>query len=117
MPARVVAAHPRVDAVRGCVALLRGPLVYCLEQADLPDDVLVEDVTLDATAPVDPAPGDLAPVVLRARGSHRPSGRAPLYGPPGADGPGTPITLTAIPYFLWANRTPGAMRVWIPQVS
>jgi DUF1680 family protein len=27
MPVRLIAAHPRVDAVRGCVALARGPLV------------------------------------------------------------------------------------------
>ena len=25
-----------------------------------------------------------------------------------------PFTLTAIPYFLWGNRNPGPMRVWIP---
>ncbi|GAA3382134.1 glycoside hydrolase family 127 protein [Cryptosporangium minutisporangium] len=116
MPARVVAAHPRVDAVRGCAALLRGPLVYCLEQTDLPDDVLVDDVRLDATAPVDAVPGEIAPIVLTARGTHHDPGDAPLYGPPAA-ATGTPIPLTAVPYFLWANRTPGAMRVWIPRVS
>jgi DUF1680 family protein len=27
---------------------------------------------------------------------------------------GEPLELTAIPYFLWGNRTPGPMRVWIP---
>jgi DUF1680 family protein len=26
-----------------------------------------------------------------------------------------PVTLTAIPYFAWSNRGPGAMRVWIPR--
>jgi len=26
-----------------------------------------------------------------------------------------PVALTAIPYFAWANREPGAMRVWIPR--
>ena len=24
-----------------------------------------------------------------------------------------PATLTAIPYYLWANREPGAMAVWL----
>ncbi|SHM53046.1 glycoside hydrolase family 127 protein [Cryptosporangium aurantiacum] len=114
MPARVVAGHPRVDAVRGCAALLRGPLVYCLEQADLPDDVLVDDVTLDARAAVDVGAGDLAPVVLRVAGTHRDPAGTPLYEPLAASAPGTPIALTAVPYFLWANRSPGAMRVWIP---
>ena len=35
---------PRVDAVRGCVAIERGPLVYCFEQTDQPatlDEVAV----------------------------------------------------------------------------
>ena len=31
---RLTAPHPRIDAVRGCLAIERGPLVYCVEQAD-----------------------------------------------------------------------------------
>ena len=27
----------------------------------------------------------------------------------------TASTLTAIPYFLWANRTQGSMVVWVPE--
>jgi DUF1680 family protein len=90
MPVRVLQPHPRVDAVRGCVALARGPLVYCLEQAD--HDVELEDLRLDPAEP-------------------------PVAGPPNPE-LGVPVTLvgpvTAIPYFRWANRGPGAMRVWIP---
>src|SRR4051812_18512251 len=54
MPVRVIAPHPRIDAVRGCVALARGPLVYCIEQADHPGDVPVEDLRLDPDAPPQP---------------------------------------------------------------
>ena len=36
MPVRATVPDPRIDAVRGCVAFERGPLVYCLETADLP---------------------------------------------------------------------------------
>jgi DUF1680 family protein len=36
----------RVDAVRGCVAIERGPLVYCFEQADQPEDVNLADLAL-----------------------------------------------------------------------
>ena len=35
---RLVEADPRVDAVRGCVAIERGPLVHAVEQVDLPAD-------------------------------------------------------------------------------
>ena len=33
---RLTAPNPRIDAVRGCLAIERGPLVYCLEEADHP---------------------------------------------------------------------------------
>ena len=54
MPVRVIAPHPQIDAVRGCVALARGPVVYCVEQADHPDEVAVEDLRLDPAAPPEP---------------------------------------------------------------
>ena len=36
MQTRCVEAHPWIESTRGCVAIERGPLVYCLEQADHP---------------------------------------------------------------------------------
>lgn len=33
---RLTEADERVDAIRGCAAIERGPLVYCIEQADQP---------------------------------------------------------------------------------
>jgi DUF1680 family protein len=93
MPVRWTVADERVDAVRGCVAVERGPLVYCLEQTDQPADVPVEDVRL-------------------ADGESTPTWNPDLLG-------GMTVVqlqggLTAIPYFAWANRGPGPMRVWIP---
>ncbi|MGC9670911.1 glycoside hydrolase family 127 protein [Planosporangium sp. 12N6] len=113
MPPRLVVAHPRVDAVRGCVALARGPLVYCVEQADLPDGVDVEDVRLDVDGPVT-VRDDGDRVVLTTSGA--------VVGPvvelyrdhPLTGGVSRPLTITSVPYFLWGNRGPGAMRVWVP---
>ncbi|MFG1693987.1 glycoside hydrolase family 127 protein [Nonomuraea sp. NPDC049309] len=118
MTPRLVRADERVDAVRGCVAVMRGPIVYCVEQADLPDDVLVEQLRLDPAAPIteERTPGDLTPVRLRLSGTIQPL-ETELYGPYGqATAARTPIAFTAIPYHSWANRGPGAMRVWIPTV-
>ncbi|WP_182907415.1 glycoside hydrolase family 127 protein [Microbispora sp. H13382] len=120
MPVRQVAAHPRVDAVRGCVALARGPLVYCLEQADLPPGTVLEDVRLDPAAPAVPiTPGDRedlpdVPVVLTARGLVADAGDSLYTAGPRRERTGAPLTLTAVPYFLWGNRSEGPMRVWIP---
>jgi DUF1680 family protein len=115
MPPRLVAAHPRIDAARGTVAVARGPVVYCLEHADAPGFVL-EDLELDPAAaialrrdhPVTPVALDLT---LRLRDPaevlYRPFDTAT---PP----PGEAAIIPAVPYFLWANRGPGPMRVWIP---
>ncbi|MBA8792444.1 hypothetical protein FHX74_000038 [Friedmanniella endophytica] len=98
MAPRWTAAHPRVDAVRGCRALERGPLVYALEQSDQPDGVVVDDIVVDPDAElgVEHRPdllGGVRVITLRE-----------------ASG----ATLTAIPYHVWANRGPQAMRVWLP---
>jgi uncharacterized protein len=114
MPPRLVTAHPRVDAVRGCVAVARGPLTYCVEAADLPAGTVLEDFRLDPRAPiqvVDPGPFP-GTVGLAVTGTVI---TAPdtLYGPEPPRS-GDPVTVWAVPYFLWANRAPGAMRVWLP---
>jgi DUF1680 family protein len=119
MHARVIRPHPRIDAVRGCVALTRGPLVYCLEQADLPDGVALEDVRIDPAAPitVDEDTVDF-PVTLTVGGAVEPPASDVLYpalAP--AESRAEPLALIAVPYFLWGNRIPGPMRVWIPATT
>jgi uncharacterized protein len=119
MPVRVLRPHPHIDAVRGCVALARGPIVYCVEQADHPDEIAVEDLRLDPASPPQPdGPNtDLGvPVTLVGPATVRAEAPDELYSNQDSDAPAqsTPATLTAIPYFRWANRGPNAMRVWIP---
>lgn len=46
MPVRLVEANPQVEEVRGQAAVMRGPLVYCAESADLPEGVRVPDVRM-----------------------------------------------------------------------
>jgi DUF1680 family protein len=103
MPPRLTRPDERIDAVRGCLAIERGPLVYCLEQADQPEGALVDQVRIeDGPLAAVAEPGLLGGItVVEAPG--RTSAR------------GEPVTLRAVPYFTWANRELGAMRVWIPQ--
>jgi hypothetical protein len=122
MPVRYVYAHPAVPQMVGRVALQRGPLVYCLEGVDH-DDAPLDRIALDTRLPahrvfqpthVDgqamglPLKDGLT--ILRGQGELL-SEDASLY----RDSPprGQPIPLTVIPYCLWANRAPGAMRVWL----
>jgi len=120
---RLTAADPRVDDARGCVAIERGPLVYALEQVDQEPGAVVDDVRIDPAAPLgeEERPDLLGgTVVVTATGTVQrrpdaPAGSGP-YRPAGTPAPavGDPVTLRAIPYHLWANRGPQAMRVWIP---
>ena len=111
--------HPRIDAIRGCVALQRGPLIYCFEQCDLPPACRLDDVAVDAShLPVDAWQADVMDGLMmietpaRLRKVDWPEG---LYRSWKPDQPASePITLKAIPYYAWANRQSGAMRVWMP---
>ncbi len=108
MPPRLVAAHPRVDAVRGQVALARGPVVYCVEQAD--HDVPLEQLRIDPNRPPEAADGRLEGIAHVA-----PDAGDVLYAEYAQPSPAIADTrLIAIPYHRWGNRGPGAMRVWIP---
>ena len=112
---RVVGADPRIDAVRGCVALERGPLVYAVEQVD--NDANVDDLHLLPEAPVAEGTNLLDGVtVLRAQGrvgtGHRPGWS---FVPEAGDSTGDEVDVVAIPYYAWANREIGAMRVWLPR--
>ena len=117
MPPERLYAHPAVTADLGRVALRRGPLVYCLEEADNPG-APVQRLALPRTAALRPEPrDDLWPgVIALAADAERLADsdwNTTLYRP---DPPQrAPAPLTAIPYFLWNNRTRGSMTVWIPE--
>jgi DUF1680 family protein len=119
---RLTEPHPRLDSVRGSLAIERGPLVYCLEQVDLPAGVELADVSLTAGGELGEGfESDLlgGVVTVRAEGVSTNAGEWgdwPYRDVRGAGSvrPGEPVTLAAIPYFAWANRVPGPMRVWIP---
>jgi DUF1680 family protein len=117
---RFVEADERIDAVRGCLAIERGPLVYAVEQVDQGDGVVVDDLSVDPSAPasVEHWPDLLTGVTVitvRGRARRRAATGGPystMRDPVPADG--SDVEITAIPYFSWANRGVGPMRVWLP---
>jgi uncharacterized protein len=113
MEPRRIVAEGRALALRGQVALARGPLVYCVEQTDH-EKADVWDLALPDDAPLSLERQEKW-VALRARGLAR-TGQA-LYSAPEPGGQTlTPTPITAIPYFAWANRMPGPMTVWLQRV-
>jgi uncharacterized protein len=108
MTVRVTGAADRIDAVRGCVAIERGPLVYAIE------DPGADDFRLAAVGAVEHRPDLLEGVTtIEVAGTTADHGRR-RWPYAKSRGVRTPVTLTAVPYFAWANRGIGPMRVWLP---
>jgi len=100
MPVHRVYAHEKVEAGQGKVALARGPIVFCLEAVDHPEvDVLKVSLPRRAELSAEHRPTLLGGVtVLHAKGK---------------DSRHRGVALTAVPYYAWQNRGPGAMTVWV----
>ena len=101
----------------GRIALKRGPLVYCLEQVDNPGGS-VQCLRIAAAGTIREVlrPDLFDGVVTLAADGHRLGAsdwESHLYRtePPQEEA----TELTAVPYYLWSNRAPGSMLVWIPQ--
>ena len=115
MPARYVRAHSRIREDAGRVALQRGPVVYCLEEAD--NGGALHCVLADTHAGIDAVyePDTLGGVVTLTTGGFREPDGDPDDAPYRfGDAPETrPVRLRWIPYYAWANRGVGEMRVWV----
>lgn len=110
--------HPRVEEVRNQVAIRRGPIVYCLESADLPADTSILDahIDIDQNLEVESRPDFLGGInVIKATVALRPSEDDHLYR----------VVNTAswknfetqlIPYFAWSNRGLSEMTVFLPVI-
>lgn len=96
MPIQQVHARPEVEADRGRVAVQRGPLVYCLEQADNPalayDGFAVRPGISFGLEPRDELGGIVALTGFDGQRQYR-----------------------FVPYHLWDNREPGFMQVWLKE--
>lgn len=134
---RFTRPDPRIDAVRGCVAVERGPEVLCVESVDVPAVGSVDELRLDPTvAPVERDGRVLVRAsAVRAADEAWPYASADEAGGvgPAAGGAATDATRASdvvgpgpgrsaeetfevplLPYHDWANRGPSTMRVWVP---
>jgi DUF1680 family protein len=103
---------PRIDAVRGCVAVERGPLVLCAESVDMPGGRHVDALRVDPSVP----PRDSDDHVIVAGRLVAPADRPWPYGADADDATGDVIDVPLVPYHTWANRGPSTMRVWLPTI-
>jgi DUF1680 family protein len=115
MPVEKIESHPAVRADAGKIALQRGPMVYCLEEAD--NGKNLADIRIDDTSTICAKwdakyPGG-GVIVLEARGSRRSVAgwKNVLYRK--SETPRKSVAIKAVPYALWDNRKTGEMMVWM----
>ena len=115
MPAQIVYANPNVRADVGKVAVVKGPIVYCLEETDNGSNLsnlyldvseaLTEEYREDILGGV---------TIIKAKGKRVETaawsdGR--LYAPRPVSFKETELTF--VPYCNWGNRGYGEMSVWV----
>lgn len=108
LEARWVTPDPRIDAVRGQIAVQRGPLVLVLESTDLPGGD-VNDVVVDTHAALETTAAGASIDIARFADE--------TVGWPYGESGGRVVPLgrvDLVPYASWANRGPSTMRVWLP---
>lgn len=106
-----VACDPRVERNVGRAALVRGPIVYCLEEHDLggpPGTFSVATGAHLSEAPHEAFPDALGIAVHGWQDVASERLYFPLHRRRRQ-----PRSVQATPYYLWANRGPNAMQVWV----
>ena len=117
METHFVAASPRVRENTGKAAVVRGPITYCAEEADNGRDLHLYrldpahrgDIRASAEE-IQGFPVSVLHVPALKEVSSLPDGA--LYGAYTAPAQ-EPAELKLVPYFAWANRGEGEMRVWL----
>lgn len=121
MTPRALRASNRVKENIGQIAVRRGPVVYCAENADNPGPLWNYTVTPSVLSEAaehrsDELDDALTLTIPAQRAPEEPDGE-PLYhaiDDPAAPAPAPePTQLTLVPYYAWANRANGQMRVWL----
>lgn len=135
MPVRYMAAHHAVADARGKVAVMRGPVVYCLEGDDVPANTAIEHISVPNGPDLKPAftkeLGGLVKLtgtLICSTNSPSTGGKLILDGAEGAlyreahfakDAPilspgDRLVSVSLIPYFARLNRKSDYFRIWLP---
>ena len=106
MDVQRVYANEKVEADRGRVAIQRGPVVFCAEDIDNSNQVRFLFLPRNSTFQSQFEPDLLGGVVTIQTTAKLKASK----NPNGSDQP-----MKLIPYYAWANRKQGYMRVWLPE--
>ncbi|MFD2967531.1 aceric acid hydrolase [Sphingobacterium bambusae] len=117
MEVEFMEANPLVEETRNQVAVKRGPVVYCLEQADVANEqdlFALKIKTAERFEPVHDAVLGQDLVFLEGKAYTDEAGQwNSLYRTLSKDEKKA-VSVRLIPYFAWGNREFGDMSVWLP---
>jgi len=118
MPATLLESNPLVEESRNQVAIKRGPIVYCLESADL-SDYNVFDIAIPSSIKFQPIPmkidnGNVMALTGEAKLIQNNNWEDALYKE--VNTAMRPVKIKLIPYYAWANRGKTDMTVWMPLI-
>ena len=117
MEAQLVEANPLVEEVHNQVAVKRGPVVYCIESADIPANRKIFDYTIPAKSQfklqtIHIADSKLCVLEGKVELTPNESWTGQLYRP--INTKKETVSLQLVPYYAWGNRGKGDMSVWLP---
>ncbi len=115
MPIRKMQSHPKVEEHRNQIALMRGPVVYCVETPDLPSNVSINSLYMDKKAVFTSSYADnlLGGVQILEGNLYVKEEQKELYKEFEQDDY-SEIQVKFVPYYTWNNRGICEMSVYIP---
>lgn len=117
MPTVLLESNPLVEETRNQTCVKRGPIVYCLEGADVEAGKSIDDVMIPADIKFTPVKTTIAGYPMMAlegtaRLANEGTWKNTLYRPVGTANKSVKIRM--IPYYAWGNRGKMDMTVWMP---
>lgn len=117
MPVALLESNPLVEETRNQVAVKRGPLVYCLESADMAASQNIFDIVMPASAVLKPVSMNIGGNKITALEGEAAvlqnnEWKNSLYRE--INKKTKPVKIRLIPYYAWANRGQTDMTVWMP---
>ena len=118
MQPMLMEANPLVEEARNQIAVKRGPIVYCLESADLPEYQSIDNIFIPVDIKLTPRKitiDNSTIVCLEGEAeliSENKSWENQLYRP--VENQKQKVNIRLLPYYAWGNRGKGEMTVWMP---
>ncbi len=117
MPVELMEANPMVEEIKNQVAVKRGPIVYCLESNQLPENISVNDVVLNVNSQfttdfIELDSRKLLSITVNSLINKDTSWEKRLYRP-FSQKEVKQYKIKLIPYFAWGNHKKGEMTVWM----